>query len=174
VDGVEAVQEAYRACYRRLVAQLFTLTRDLAEAQDVVQEAYARALVRPEHFLGLSDPEMWLRTVAMNLARSRFRRQRIFERLLSSGRVDRPEATVPGLSPDRVALVAALRRLRRPTREAVVLHHLADLPVEEVAATLGVPVGTVKARLSRGRAALARYLTDDASPMAEKGRINHA
>jgi DNA-directed RNA polymerase specialized sigma24 family protein len=55
---------------------------------------------------------------------------------------------VPGLSADRVALLAALRRLAPPTREAVVLHHLADLPVVEVAATLGVPVGTVKARLA--------------------------
>ncbi|WP_173074631.1 sigma factor-like helix-turn-helix DNA-binding protein [Phytohabitans rumicis] len=52
-----------------------------------------------------------------------------------------------GSRPTRVALIAALRR---PTRDAV-LHHLADLPVEEVAAVLGVPVGTVDAGLSRGR-----------------------
>ncbi|GAA0899897.1 hypothetical protein GCM10009558_089920 [Virgisporangium aurantiacum] len=67
-------------------------------------------------------------------------------------------AAVPGLSVDRVELLTALRRLAPPTREAVVLHHLADLPVLEVAATLGVPVGTVKARLARGRTALARFL----------------
>lgn len=174
MDGAEAVHEAYRAFYRRLVAQLYTLTRDLAEAQDVVQEAYARALARPQHFLGLSDPEMWLRTVAMNVARSRFRRRWIFDRLASSGRIGHPEETVPGLSPDRVALIAALRRLRRPTREAVVLHHLADMPIEDVAAALGVPVGTVKARLSRGRAALARYLADDPIASTQKGKVTHA
>lgn len=71
---------------------------------------------------------------------------------------------MPGVSPDRVALVAALGRLNRVTRETVVLHHLADLSVEAVAANLGIPVGTVKARLSRGRAQLARYLSEDATP----------
>ena len=45
-------------------------------------------------------------------------------------------------------------------RHAIVLHHLCDLPVEEVAALPGVPLGTVKARLSRGRAALAAALSD--------------
>ena len=44
--------------------------------------------------------------------------------------------------------------------EALALHHLADLPVAEVAFTLGVPEGTVKARLARGRAALAELLTE--------------
>jgi RNA polymerase sigma-70 factor (ECF subfamily) len=72
-----------------------------------------------------------------------------------------------------VALLAALRRLAPPTREAVVLHHLADLPVGEVAATLGVPVGTVKARLARGRAALARFLADD-DPVPLSEEIRHA
>ena len=174
MDGAAAVHEAYRAHYRRLVGQLYILTRDLAEAQDAVQEAYARALARPARFLELRDPEMWLRTVAMNVARSRFRRRRVLDRLLRAGRVDWPAETVPGLSPDRVALVAALRKLGRPTREAVVLHHLADLPVEEVASALGVSVGTVKARLSRGRAALARHLADDPTTMTRKGAIDHA
>lgn len=71
---------------------------------------------------------------------------------------------MPGLEPDRVALLNALRQLAGPTRETVVLHYLADLPVDEIAATLGVPSGTVKARLSRGRAALAEILNDDAIP----------
>ena len=47
-------------------------------------------------------------------------------------------------------------------REAIALHHLADLPVAEVASLLGVAEGTIKARLARGRAALAPLLTDDA------------
>ena len=54
--------------------------------------------------------------------------------------------------------MAALRRLPAAQREAIALHHLADLPVAEVALTLGVPEGTVKARLARGRAALAVLL----------------
>ncbi|MFC7550268.1 SigE family RNA polymerase sigma factor [Plantactinospora sp. GCM10030261] len=172
MDGAEAVREAYRAYYHRLVGQLYGLTGDLPEAQDVVHDAYARALARPDRFLTIRDPEAWLRTVAMNRARTRFRRRWVFDLLVKGGRVDRPAETVPGLGPDRVALVTALRKLSRPTREAIVLHHLADLPVAEVATALGVPVGTVKARLSRGRATLARELADGSTVNTEVS-INH-
>ena len=180
MDGVDAVHQAYQAYYHRLVGQLYGLIGDLPEAQDVVHEAYARALVRPQRFVEVQDPEAWLRTVALNVARTRFRRRWVFDRLVRSNRIRRGADTVPGLSPDRVALVAALRSLHRPTREAVVLHYLADLPVTEVAAALGVSPGTIKARLSRGRAALARHLSDepDAShgspPPARKEENSHA
>ena len=60
-----------------------------------------------------------------------------------------------------MALVAALRQLPEAQRRALVLHHVCDLPVHAVAAEIGVPEGTVKARLSRGRAALAALLSDD-------------
>jgi RNA polymerase sigma-70 factor (ECF subfamily) len=51
-----------------------------------------------------------------------------------------------------------MRRLPFEQREALALHYLADLPIEAVAMRVGSPVGTVKARLSRGREALARML----------------
>ena len=63
--------------------------------------------------------------------------------------------------------MAALRRLPLAQREAIALHYLADLPVAEVASSLGVPVGTVKTRLSRGRAALAVLLSG--SPDTSEG-----
>jgi RNA polymerase sigma-70 factor (ECF subfamily) len=59
-----------------------------------------------------------------------------------------------------LALREALQKLPEAQRTAIVLHHLCDLPVDEVAAEVGAPVGTVKARLSRGRAALAELLGD--------------
>ena len=62
------------------------------------------------------------------------------------------------MTPDAVDLYRALRALPVGQRQVLVLHHLAGLPVAEVAAELGLPAGTVKARLSRGRAALARRL----------------
>jgi RNA polymerase sigma-70 factor (sigma-E family) len=171
LEAHEAVRQAYQAHYRRLVAALYALTGDHAEAQDLVQEAYARALARPRQFLDVADPEAWLRTVAMNLARTKWRRRRLFDTLVRSGRVARPVESVPGLDPNRVALVAALQRLSQATRETIVLHHLADMSVHEVAETLGVPVGTVKARLSRGRAMLAALLSDadpEAPPIAPR------
>ncbi|WP_327006359.1 sigma-70 family RNA polymerase sigma factor [Dactylosporangium sp. NBC_01737] len=172
LEAREAVRDAYEAHYRRLVAALYALTGDHAEAQDLVQEAYARALARPRQFLDVADPEAWLRTVAMNLARTRWRRRRLFDTLVRSGRVARPVESVPGVDPNRVALVAALQQLSQATRETIVLHHLADMSVHEVADTLGVPVGTVKARLSRGRAMLAALLSDtDADPRADAGGL---
>jgi RNA polymerase sigma-70 factor (ECF subfamily) len=170
LEAREAVRDAYEAHYRRLVAALYALTGDHAEAQDLVQEAYARALARPRQFLDVADPEAWLRTVAMNLARTRWRRRRLFDTLVRSGRVARPVESVPGVDPNRVALVAALQQLSQATRETIVLHHLADMSVHEVADALGVPVGTVKARLSRGRAMLAALLTDtEADHRGESG-----
>ena len=76
---------------------------------------------------------------------------------------DRAEAA----GPEHVALVSALAQLPDGQRRALVLHHIADLPVRDVATELGVAEGTVKARLSRGRAALAALLND--TPMDEPG-----
>jgi RNA polymerase sigma-70 factor (ECF subfamily) len=63
--------------------------------------------------------------------------------------------------------VDALRRLPEPQRRALVLHHLCDLPVREVAAETGAAEGTVKARLSRGRTALAALLGDEPGDLTE-------
>jgi RNA polymerase sigma-70 factor (ECF subfamily) len=62
------------------------------------------------------------------------------------------------MSVDLVALVTALKALPTQQREAVVLHHMAGVPIDQIAAQLGAPVGTVKSWLSRGRVALARRL----------------
>jgi RNA polymerase sigma-70 factor, ECF subfamily len=160
-DATAEVAEVYRTHYRRLVAAVYAATGDYDNAQDAVQEAFAGAVDRPQRFLAAADPQAYLRMAALNLVRQRWRRQRIFDRLVRLGRVARPADTMPGLTGERVDLERALRRLSRPTREAIVLHHLLDLPVTQVAEELGVPVGTVKARLVRGRAQLGGYLDDE-------------
>lgn len=154
-DGV--VGEVYAGCFRRLVVQLYAVTGDLNEAQEAVQEAFIRALASPGRFAALANHEAWLRRVAINVARSRHRRRRILDGIL---RRIGPPPVVAGATPDHVVLVEALRRLPRGQRDALALHYLVDLPIEEVADTLGVSVGTVKSRLSRGRHALAAQLTE--------------
>ncbi|WP_051451562.1 RNA polymerase sigma factor [Actinospica robiniae] len=67
---------------------------------------------------------------------------------------------VPDLSPDRLAIVVALQKITPELRQVIVLHHLLDLSVEEICAETGVPSGTVKARLVRGRKALAPHLSE--------------
>ena len=148
----------YTASGPALVRQLHAMTGDLAEAQDCVQEAFARAWPRWDTLRGYDAPEAWVRQVAWRLAVSRFRRARTGLRAtLRHG----PPPDAPALSPDRVALVAALATLPAAQRRAVVLHHVVGLSVQEVAEETGAPTGTVKARLSRGRAALAARLADD-------------
>jgi RNA polymerase sigma-70 factor (sigma-E family) len=159
-DDASYVNDVFHASYRRLVAQMYGLCADLAEAEDVVQEAFVRALARPGHFRRLDNPEAWLRTVAVNQIRSRWRRLKRHGRL--QHKLAEPEAAAVELAPDHVDLVAALRRLPAAQREVVALHHLGDVPVAEVAQALGVPVGTVKTRLARGRATLARLLDEAA------------
>ena len=165
-DGVDRVQEVYATSYRRLVGQLTGVTGDPAEAEDVVMEAFARAVNSRRAFAAADNPEAWLRTVAVNVVRTRWRRARLF-RQATPQLVERRPA-YDDLPADRVALLAALRQLPVAQREAIALHHLADLPVHEVAETLGVPTGTVKARLSRGRAALAALLGEPAHERSER------
>ncbi|MFD0819971.1 RNA polymerase sigma factor [Micromonospora zhanjiangensis] len=159
IDTDQAWGELYHACYRRLVTQLYAFTADLTEAQDVVQEAFARALARPRGLAGVDNPEAWLRTVAVNVVRRRWRRRRLLDTILLRDRpVSRLVEAAPG--PERTDLRDAIATLPAGHRQAIVLHYLGDLPLEEIARLLDVPVGTVKSRLSRGRTVLAARLAD--------------
>lgn len=151
--------EIYHACYPRLVTQVYAFTTDLTEAQDVVQEAFVRALARPGGFDDIDNPEGWLRTVAVNVVRRRWRRRKLLDTILLRDRpVSRTVTAPPG--PERTDVHEALARLAPGYREVLVLHYFADLPVDEIAGLLELPAGTVKSRLSRGRAALAAHLGD--------------
>ena len=153
----EGFEEFYTAAVGRLLGQLFPVTGDLHEAEEIVQEAFARASTRWGRLRDYDVPEAWVRRVAMNLAADRGRRlQRQARALLRTG----PPPVVPAASVEALALAEALRTLPLRQRQAIVLHHLADLPVEEVAAILGARTGTVKSWLARGRHALAAKLAD--------------
>lgn len=155
--GTAGFDGFYGATARRIVRHGYALTGNITEAQDIAQEAFARAWQRWDSVRGLDSPEAWVRRVATNLATSRFRRDRTARaaaRYLIA-------ADVPEISADTVALVAALRTLPERHRVVLVLHYLADLPVGQIAEELRCPVGSVKAWLSRGRGALAIALSDD-------------
>jgi RNA polymerase sigma-70 factor, ECF subfamily len=157
VADTEGFEAFYTATVGRLLGQLFPVTGDLHEAEEVVQEAYARASTRWARLRDYDVPEAWVRRVAMNLAADRGRRlQRQARALLRAG----PPPNVPPASVEAMALAQALRALPMHQRQAIVLHHLVDLPVEEVAATLGTRTGTVKSWLARGRRTLAAQLGD--------------
>jgi RNA polymerase sigma-70 factor, ECF subfamily len=155
--STEGFEAFYAGAVGRLLGQLLPVTGDLHEAEEVVQEAFARASVRWTRLRDYDVPEAWVRRVAMNLAADRARSLRRQTRaMLRLG----PPPQVPAASAEAVALVAALRTLPVRQRQAIVLHHLVDLPIEEVARTLGTRPGAVKSLLARGRRALANRLSD--------------
>lgn len=148
--------EFYHTNFRSLALQLCAYTGDLQQGQDLAQEAFCRAFARWSSVAGFDDPVAWVRRVAWNLATSRWRRLRIAQNYLRRQR----EEHVAGPTPDRVALTAALATLPAKHRRAIVLHHLADMPIGDIARQEGVAEGTVKSWLHRGRAALAAQLQD--------------
>lgn len=148
----------YHAHFRNVTTQLGAYIGDLSQAQDLAQEAFCRALARWDRLARYDDPVAWVRQVAWNLARSRWRRLRTARNHLLRQR--RTEVTMAGPTPDRVAIDAALAQLPANHRRAVVLHYLADLPVHEIASQEGVAEGTVKSWLHRGRLALAGLLDE--------------
>ena len=158
-------EELYTSAFGRLVGQLFLVTGNLHEAEEVVQEAFTRAAGCWPRLRHYDLPEMWVRRVAINLATDG--RRRIQRRVAVLAQLD-ADAVVPPISEDGLAVAAALRTLPRRHRQVVVLHYLLDLPVQEVARQLAVPVGTVKSRLARARSALAAQL-DVESDQARSG-----
>jgi RNA polymerase sigma-70 factor, ECF subfamily len=153
-------EELYTGAFGRLVGELFLITGDLHEAEEVVQEAFTRAAGRWQRLRDYDLPELWVRRVAINLATDD--RRRVRRRLAVLARLDADtDAVVPPISEDGLAVTAALATLPRRQRQVVVLHYLFDLPVQEVARELAVPVGTVKSRLARARSALAAQLDVD-------------
>ena len=146
-----------------ILRQLVLLTGDLGEAEDVTAEAFERAWLRWSEVRDYASPEAWVRTTARRLAVSRWRRMRNASAAwLRHG----PPPNAPELEPEHVALVSALRRLPQRQRVAIVLHHLADLSVQEVADETGASASAVKQQLARGRVALAELLAD-APPEAD-------
>jgi len=147
----------YRESRDRLLAQLYAFSSDRGDAQECLAEAYMRAWQRWPQICRYDAPEAWVRTVAFNLAVNRWRKA---TNMAKAWRRHGEPPPMVGPSPDTVDLVRALRELPEPQRRALVLFHIADLSIEEIARETESPVGTVKARLSRGRAALAILLTE--------------
>jgi RNA polymerase sigma-70 factor (ECF subfamily) len=162
-DSSGEVAELYTATSRRLLGLIIAVSGDRGEAEDVVHEAYARLLLNWQRVRDYDNPEAWVRTIAMRLLISRHRRRRP---ALTALRLLRDSSPIAGaeLNPERVAMIDALHTLSVDQRAVMVLHYYLDLDITAIAAQLGIATGTVKSRLSRGRSALASYLTEELQP----------
>lgn len=163
-----------------------SLTRDQADAEDIVQETYLRAYRSWHTFEAGSDCRRWLFTICRN-AFLRSRERQRFETELENGDAETLAAVlmhqqmiVDGT--DRLllkidlgpALSRALESLDEPFRSAVVLVDLEDQSYETAAELLGVPIGTVRSRLFRGRRQLQEQLMLQARDAGLTGRAGAA
>lgn len=146
----DAFAELARAAVVRLDQAARLILRDPELARDAVQEGLIRAW---RDLPKLRDPDRfdaWLHRLTVNscLDQTRRRRRRPIEVELMP--IHAPFASdISGALADRDLIDGVLRRLNERERAIVVLHYFLGMPLTEVAATLGVPVGTVKSRLHR-------------------------
>jgi RNA polymerase sigma-70 factor (ECF subfamily) len=160
-----AFEELIRARLDRLFRTACGILGDPAEAEDAAQEA---AITAWQKLPGLRDADRldaWLGRVLLNTCRMRLRsRRRVREITLDDGRTgadlpDQGRMTERAEDVDRVA--RALDQVSADDRALLILHHVHEERVETIAATLGIPTGTVKWRLSRARQAVQRILEGD-------------
>jgi RNA polymerase sigma-70 factor (ECF subfamily) len=148
----------YREHRDGLTRLCYLATLDVEAAADACQEAMLRAFFRWDTLVEQA-PLAWVRTVGLNLCRSRWRRAQRELHLLP-----RLFMVAPVAEPRDVDLLLALRRLPLRQREAVALRYWADLSIEECADVMGVSIGSVNQHLARARASLRG---DDGIWMAE-------
>jgi RNA polymerase sigma-70 factor (ECF subfamily) len=171
-----AWEELIRAHTRRVYGLCYRFTGRDSEAQDLAQEVFLRLFKSLKSFRSDEGSfTTWLTRLTRNLLIDHYRRTRqdrvtdsIEEQLpvLEEGltAASRPDAALAGREASEM-LQAALQRLSPDLREAVILRDLQDLEYREIAMVLKVPEGTVKSRLNRGRAELARVLRKWRTPV---------
>ena len=136
-------------CYRALLASV----GDVAETDDLLAEAYARAWQRWSDVTRHPAPEAWVVRVALNLHKDHWRSRRYAGRIRPGAPVAAPEVDLD------LDLLRALRELPDRQREVVVLRILLDQTNEQVAATLGIAPATVSVHLHRALSALRLTVT---------------
>jgi RNA polymerase sigma factor (sigma-70 family) len=159
--------ESFEDFYRRELPGLLSLARALAgelAAEDVAQESMLAAYRQWSRISALGSPTGYVRGIcahkSVSLVRRHMSERRALHRLAS-----RPTSTLDPLAGDSERFWAEVRRLPRRQAQVTALFYLLDLPVSEVATTLGCAEGTVKVHLSRARSELATRLgtTEDPS-----------
>ena len=149
----------YRATYQRIFATLMLILRNPAAAEDATQEAYLRAFRGWDRWKQDAPAEAWIYRIALNVAFTQRRRERLHEVAEVLRRLGRPRAADPTelSQPD---LVRELRALPPKQAAALILRHLHGFTNREIASALGVPERTVASRLAAAKSRLRSRLGD--------------
>jgi len=158
-DATQAVTEIYNTHYRSLVRLAVLLVRDVATAEEVVQDSFV-AMHSASRRLRDSDKALsYLRQSVVNRSRSVLRHRVVVDRNAPKPAPDMPSAEQGALSLlERSAVIAALRTLPLRQREALVLKFYADLSEAQIAASMGISQGAVKSHTARGMASMRAVL----------------
>jgi RNA polymerase sigma-70 factor, ECF subfamily len=181
-DGDQAAWDTIvRTYWRKVFNVAYRFVGTYEEAEDLTQEIFLKVFRSLGTFDCRANFQTWLISVSRNFCIDRYRSGRrdrqVFAREVDAATV---QAEAPGMSPharvelqDRVALLReALRALSPALRAAVLLRDVHELSYQEIAEQLGIAEGTVKSRINRGRAELARQIeavrakTEGASPFS--------
>jgi RNA polymerase sigma-70 factor (ECF subfamily) len=171
-----ALDQLLRRHYDRIHAVCRRVAGSTRDADDACQEALIKIVRSLPRFDGRSSFATWAYRIATNASLDELRKRQRRPTLHAVGDEHRPETVDPRADryteafADRLLLDDALDRLPEDLRVAVVLRDVADFDYAEIAETLDVPVGTVKSRISRGRAALATQLRLDEDRGSESRR----
>jgi RNA polymerase sigma-70 factor (ECF subfamily) len=154
---VEGFDSFYRREFPKAVALAYALTGSTLAAEDIAQESLMAAHRHWERISGYDKPGAWLRRVVVNRATSLYR-SRVAEWRAARRLAQRAAATVPELEPATAEVWEAVRRLPKRQGQAIALHYVDELSLDEIATVLGCSAGTVKAHLYRGRRRLSQRL----------------
>ena len=161
-DADRAVTVLYAAHYRSLVRLAALLLRDMATAEEVVQDSF---VAMHDGWRRLRDNDKalsYLRQSVVNRSRSVLRHRVVVDKNAPKPPPDMPSAEQGAITLlERSAVVTALRTLPRRQREALVLRFYGDLSEAQIAAAMGISKGAVKSHTARAMTALRSVLERD-------------
>jgi RNA polymerase sigma-70 factor (ECF subfamily) len=166
-EAFEPVFDRHYGAIHRYLARRVGPYTGAQLASEVFTIAFAR---RRDFATETDDARQWLYGIASNLAlrqaRTWQRRNRAGQRALGGNVIWLDPAAEDRIHAERVRhlLIEAISKLRPREREVLVLHGLSDLSYREVAAALGIPIGTVRSRLARARRQVRAYLIETGHP----------
>ena len=148
----------------RLYAVAHRILRDVDRAEDAVQAALLDAWRDLPRLREPAKFDAWVRRLLVHACYDEAKRQRTFRATLRIVRIEPSTSDRTADLEDRDELERAFRRLPPEQRAVIVLHHYDDLPLAEIAETLGIPVGTVKSRLHYAMRTLRAAVEADRRP----------
>ena len=155
LDATRAVTAIYTTHYRSLVRLAVLLVRDVATAEEVVQDSFITMHAGWRRLRDTEKALSYLRQSVVNRSRSVLRHRMVVDKNAPKPAPDMPSAEQGALSLlERSAVIAALRTLPPRQREALVLKYYADLSEAQIATAMGISRGAVKSHTARGVAAL--------------------